>query len=189
MGISATTISNSQDYFCLNKHHVEITKHDESVKFLQLNLDIIFEGINRTILEGYEYVFFSDKLTVYPGKIIEVFFPDIDINHILNDSENFQKPFLDNVCIVSFEIIEFDAGGNIVKRSFIEDVYFLPGKKPKAYPILSNGVVRSIYSNSFISLSKINNYCNVANFAFVNNKKSLKLVENNMVQLKGNEEE
>ncbi len=152
MGIIANTISTLEVNFCLDKNYIEITKHNESVVALSMKLDMQF-GNEDIIVQEYDYVFLGEKLKIYPGNEIEDFFPEMDLSSFVNDKDTIAPYRLFPAGNIQIQVKELDADNFPVRIHTLTDVKFLPGKKPKAFPFLTNGKIRSVYSNSYVSVS------------------------------------
>lgn len=141
--------------FCLDNNPIIATKSDEKVKFLTAQINMKFEDISHT--QNYEFVYFKNKTELPIGNEINDFFNDsISLN---KDIINTLNPIIPvktlSPCFCYIELQEKDEKGVIYDKIKYEDVVFLPGKKPKAYPYLTEATLRSVTDNSIISLSAL----------------------------------
>lgn len=158
MGITANTFSVKEVNFCLDGNFIEVTKENENVHFLTMKMTLFFkqlDGNYKDIVQLYEYVFFENKVTLYPGEDVEDFFSDMSIDAFLNGGSNISPYLFFPNMSVAIEIIEYDSNKTIQKTHSLSYMSFLSGKKPKAFPYLTNGSVRRTYANSLISISAI----------------------------------
>lgn len=163
--VKETISTNFDDVnFCLDNHKIECQKQSDGNVFLRMLLNMEFSGYGRekeNISQVYEYVFFNDRVTIYPGEEIQDFFNELeslDLLNINNTTESIptsKEIFM--ACKASLTLEEYNISGDVTFTNVINNLYFLPGKKPKAFPFLTNGTVRKTYSKSLISVNAIKN--------------------------------
>ncbi len=146
--------------FCLDKAPMIINQSNEAATLIRSNFNMKFTDYNlstTTIEQTYEEVFFNGKATLYPGEEVQDFFPRItDINNLINLGTNkLIASKLFHVAEVSIIIEEYDFLGNKYGSYELNDLKFLPGKKPLGFPFLTNSTIRSTYTESLISLSAV----------------------------------
>ncbi|PIE47706.1 MAG: hypothetical protein CSA40_02125, partial [Flavobacteriales bacterium] len=125
MGIN-TTISGDVN-FCLDENFIEITKNDASVNILKMFLKIT--NINETFrTQTYEYVFFDEKIKIYPGEIIENFLPDLDLSNFVNDTETLEPYRLRFLNSVNIRLEQY-ANDTLIDEESISS-FFISGKRP-----------------------------------------------------------
>ncbi|CAA0172095.1 hypothetical protein TMP248_140008 [Tenacibaculum maritimum] len=146
--------------FCLDDKPILVVKKSDRAIKLRMNLTMNFVGYNsekETINQIYEYVFFDGKVYLYPGEEVQDFFNSIETVESIRVNElgiPVSKELF-YACQTDIEITELDSDGNSFEKYNLEKVNYLPGKKPKAYPYLTNGTVRRTYTDSLVSISAI----------------------------------
>lgn len=151
-----------------------------------------FSGYGKTfsLTQQYDYVFFEDYAQMNIGEEVQDFFEDIPNLEVLNVSEHklLSPKEIFSTTRVNVRAVETNFKGQTFKTHTFNDLHFLPGKKPEAFPFLTRSTLRSTYSDSLVSvcaltqdvknlnlgqiasnltdLSHIKNPLGVANFAF-----------------------
>lgn len=146
--------------FCLDKKKILVRKHKAECQFLKAHFVMIFEGYDKpahTIEQTYEYVFFGNEVTLFPGEEVQDFFPEIPNMEALKINENgFISPQnLFKTCQTEITLSQYDDKGTIHKTEKLPTLYFLPGRKPLAYPYLTNCITRRTYTDSLICLTAL----------------------------------
>lgn len=156
------TIDNSLSdvNFCLDKRQIIIRKQHSQAEFLKAHFKMAFQGYGKeyhTIEQTYEYVFFNNEVTLYPGEEVQDFFTEIsELEQMqINEQDIVSPRNIFKACLTEITISEFDKNGVIYKTEKLNPIYFLPGKTPKAYPYLTNGTVRKTYTQSLICVSAL----------------------------------
>ncbi|MEQ3501152.1 hypothetical protein ABMY20_15460 [Tenacibaculum sp. SSH1-16] len=161
--VKETITTNFNDVnFCLDNHLIDYQKQSNGEFFLRMILSMEFSGYGKPkeiINQVYEYAFFNDRVSIYPGEEIQDFFNEIESLELLNINNTTAtiptSKELFTACKASITLEEYNTSGDVSVSSVINNLYFLPGKKPKAFPYLTNGTVRKTYSNSLISINAI----------------------------------
>lgn len=156
------TIENSLDEvnFCLDKKEIRIRRENSKSEFLKAHFSMTFSSYQKpeyTIEQTYEYVFFDGEIKLFPGEEVQDFFDEMTLLNGLKIKENDLASVMNlfKACKTEITISEYDSAGNVHKTQKLPVIYFLPGRKPKAYPFLTNGNIRRTYSNSLISVSAL----------------------------------
>lgn len=164
-GISHQSIvSNySVDYnFAKDNIWFEVSKSDSAVDRLQMELNMTFQ-INgkdpETFTETYEYLFINDKIRLYPGDEIHDFFHRLQ-RHFTNESIIQQGSIFNTIvpsaifamAKVDIKITEFDSTWEEYNVHNALNTFWIPGKRPLAFPYLTNGRLRSTYNESLVSI-------------------------------------
>jgi hypothetical protein len=144
-------------YFCLDKELTRIRQTSSESEFVSVALTMEFNGYGRTFntVQTYDYVFFDGEASIDIGQEVQDLFKDIvptleiDTQKLLAPKEVFKATK------VSAVITETNFRGTIFKTHTLTDLYYLPGKKPKAYPYLTQSRLRSTYTDSLISVSAL----------------------------------
>ena len=144
-------------YFCLDKELTHVRQTSTESEFITVTLTMEFNVYGRafTTIQTYDYVFFDGKATVDIGQEIQNFFVDIAPTLEVNTKKLITPKELFKATKVSAVITETNFKGKVFRTHSITDLYYLPGKKPKAYPYLTQCRLRSTYSQSLISISAL----------------------------------
>lgn len=146
--------------FCLDRKHIIVRKQHTEAEFLKAHFKMAFQGYGKdyhSIEQIYEYVFFNNEVTLYPGEEVQDFFTEISAleQMQINERDIVSPRNIFKACLTEITISEYDKNGVVYKTEKLNPIYFLPGKTPKAYPYLTNGTVRSTYSQSLICVSAL----------------------------------
>lgn len=144
-------------YFCLDKELTHVRQTSTESEFITVTLTMEFNVYGRafTTIQTYDYVFFDGKATVDIGQEIQNFFVDIAPTLEVNTKKLITPKELFKATKVSAVITETNFKSKVFRTHSITDLYYLPGKKPKAYPYLTQCRLRSTYSQSLISISAL----------------------------------
>ncbi len=144
-------------FFCLDNNPLEVKQSNASSVIAKMYLQMHFEGYGDkpyNLQQTYEQVFFQETATFYPGEEVQDFFMEVNSFTQINTNENegvVPNPLF-NAASVNIVIKEFDSN-DIEKKTYeFNNLYFLPGKKPVAFPYLTNSQIRTTYSDSLIML-------------------------------------
>ncbi|GIZ15319.1 hypothetical protein [Capnocytophaga catalasegens] len=137
-----------------------VRKENPKAEFLRAHFSMVFLGYDKkeqTIEQTYEYVFFNNEVTLYPGEEVQDFFAEIEALEQLqiNETAIVSPSNLFKSCKTDITLTEIDQKGNSYKTEKLNTIWFLPGKKPKAYPYLTNGTIRRTYTNSLVCVSAL----------------------------------
>nr|DAI20155.1 MAG TPA: hypothetical protein [Caudoviricetes sp.] len=144
-------------YFCLDKELTHVRQTSTESEFITVTLTMEFNVYGRafTTIQTYDYVFFEGVATVDIGQEVQDFFRDITPTLEINTQKLLAPKELFKATKVSAVIKEMNFKGEIFKTHTLTDLYYLPGKKPKAYPYLTQSRLRSTYTQSLISVSAL----------------------------------
>lgn len=151
------TFATKKVYFCLDKELTHIRQTDPKSEFVSVALIMEFNGYGRTFstTQTYDYVFFEGMATVDIGQEVQDFFRDITPALEVNTNKLLATKEIFKATKVSAIIKETNFKGVVFKTHTLTDLYYLPGKKPKAYPYLTQSRLRSTYKQSLISVSAL----------------------------------
>ena len=151
------TFATKKVYFCLDKELTHIRQTDPQSEFVSVALTMEFNGYGRsfTTTQSYDYVFFEGVATVDIGQEVQDFFRDITPSLEVNTKKLLSPKEIFKATKVSAVIKETNFKGAVFKTHTLTDLHFLPGKKPKAYPYLTQSRLRSTYKQSLISVSAL----------------------------------
>lgn len=151
------TFATKKVYFCLDKELTHIRQTDPESEFISVALTMEFNGYGRTFstTQTYDYVFFEGMATVDIGQEVQDFFRDITPALEVNTKKLLAPKEIFKATKVSAIIKETNFKGAVFKTHTLTDLHYLPGKKPKAYPYLTQSRLRSTYKQSLISVSAL----------------------------------
>lgn len=151
------TFTTKKVYFCLDKELTHIRQTDPQSEFVSVALTMEFNGYGRsfTTTQSYDYVFFEGEATVDIGQEVQDFFRDITPSLEVNTKKLLSPKEIFKATKVSAVIKETNFKGVVFKTHTLTDLHYLPGKKPKAYPYLTQSRLRSTYKQSLISVSAL----------------------------------
>ncbi len=146
--------------FCLDDEPMVVYQTSAKATFVRAVFDLKYtnyQGHFYEIHQTYEYVYFDGKAILYPGEEVQDFFEDIRSlsDFTINESDIVRAAVLFKAVEGTISITEYDGEGHEYKSYLLKDLHYLPGKKPKAFPYLTNATVRSTYSNSLVALSAL----------------------------------
>lgn len=170
-GISAgiqTNIKGSEN-FCLDDRFLKITRSNIAVDRMRMRLEMEFQLPNQspiTVVQTYENLFLTDDIVLYPGQEIQDFFhplldsySDVTAPSPFGESELIHQPrLLFKMCKTSIILTEYDSNWLEYQTYNIGISYWLPGKKPKAWPWLTDFATRRSYSRSLISVCAVQEF-------------------------------
>jgi hypothetical protein len=146
-------------YFCLDKDIISLRKKHNGSEFVQAKITMYFEGYGRKYqnTQVYDYVFFKDEVHLDIGAEVQDFFQNIPSLEVLNVSEQklLQPKEIFKATRVALTLEEKNFKGEVLATHSFSDLFFLAGKKPKAFPFLTNATLRSTYTDAFISVSAL----------------------------------
>ena len=144
-------------YFCLDKELTHVRQTAAESEFITVALTMEFNGYGRsfTTTQSYDYVFFEGVATMDIGQEVQDFFRDITPSLEINTKKLLSPKEIFKATKVSAVIKETNFKGAVFKTHTLTDLYYLPGKKPKAYPYLTHSRLRSTYKQSLISVSAL----------------------------------
>ena len=151
------TFATKKVYFCLDKEITRIRQTDPESEFVSVALTMEFNGYGRAFssTQTYDYVFFEGEATVDIGQEVQDFFRDITPSLEVNTKKLLSPKEIFKATKVSAVIKETNFKGAVFKTHTLTDLHYLPGKKPKAYPYLTQSRLRSTYKQSLISVSAL----------------------------------
>lgn len=145
-------------YFCLDGDELIVRQSTPKAKFVRITLGIEDKNefsLSYMHIHDYEYVFFDKKLSLFIGEDVQDFLREmVDVVNVAN-TESVNLKYTSKAANVVIIINEYDEIGNTYKSHKLLNLKFLPGRRPKAYPFLTNAVLRSTLSSSLISVSAL----------------------------------
>lgn len=143
-------------YFCKDKDLLEVrAKGDGDYMEMQLKIHFSGYGQEKEVTQRYEYVFFQGKVKIDIGEEVQDFFEGIPNLHslTLNETRDITVYPLYKAAVVDVVLVERALRGEEKARYELKGLRYLPGKKPKGYPYLTESFLRSTYPDSMVSLS------------------------------------
>lgn len=151
--------STKEVYFCLDKDSIKIRKSHADSEFARAEIQMQFSGFGKefTSVQQYDYVFFEDYVTIDAGDEVQDFFEDIPSLEVLNVNEHkiLSPKEIFKATRVNITVTETNFKGETFKTYSFKELYYLPGKKPEAFPFLTRSTLRSTYTHSLISVSAL----------------------------------
>lgn len=156
--VSTFTHNFDEDYnFCLDSKVLTVLKNDKSAFFAKITLKMTFkDDYNDVIVDvPYQIPFFRDLVTFNVGaKIHSAFLKNrksiLEEGTVAYSLDNKVHLHPAKVVVV---LEELDANWEVLNNQEITSRLFYPGKKPKAFPFLTNHMVRSYYKGQKLILS------------------------------------
>ena len=137
-------------YFALDKNKIKMTKNNPFSSYVKMKLDMFFNGYQQEYQEAqeYEYLYFKNEVEIFPGEEIQDFFARCRELYPLND-----VGYQYNFALVNITITEHNADDEQLSEYLIKNVFFVPGRKPKCFPLFTNHPMRRTYPESIIRIS------------------------------------
>ena len=145
-------------YFCKDKDLLEVrAKGDGDYMDMQLKIQFSGYGQQKEVLQRYEYAFFQQKVKIDIGEEVQDFFEGIpNLRSLsLNETRDITVYPLYKAAVVDVVLVERSLNGEEKARYELKGLRYLPGKKPKCYPYLTQATLRSTYPESMVSLSAL----------------------------------
>lgn len=145
-------------YFCKDKDLLEVrAKGDGDYMDMQLKIQFSGYGQQKEVLQRYEYAFFNEKVKIDIGEEVQDFFEGIpNLRSLtLNETRDITVYPLYKAAVVDVVLVERSLSGEEKARYELKGLRYLPGKKPKCYPYLTQATLRSTYPESMVSLSAL----------------------------------
>lgn len=145
-------------YFCKDKDLLEVrAKGDGDYMDMQLKIQFSGYGQQKEVLQRYEYAFFEQKVKIDIGEEVQDFFEGIpNLRSLtLNETRDITVYPLYKAAVVDVVLVERSLSGEEKARYELKGLRYLPGKKPKCYPYLTQATLRSTYPESMVSLSAL----------------------------------
>ena len=146
-------------HFCLDKELLRLSRQQPQGKYVRINLKFYsyFYGKNKRVEADYDFAFFQGEVAIDIGSIVQDFFdgiPSLDVL-FLNTSRTVVPHNLYSAAKVDLFITERGQHGLIQKSYELKGLRYLPGKKPRCYPYLTEATLRSTYPESLVSVSAL----------------------------------
>lgn len=137
-------------YFALDPNQVKITKTNPKASYVTMILEMYYRGYGKEYRERQEYAqhYFGEEIIFYPGEEIQDFF-------IHAQEIKFQELMQYQFSMASVNIIikEFDAEDHELSEARLNNLFFVPGKKPKCFPFFTDFAKRRTFPESKIRIN------------------------------------
>lgn len=147
-------VSEYESYnFCLDKQKLSIEKLNTQAKYVRITLEgkIVVGDNEKDFSFSYDIPYFQDRVNIDIGQKIHNFYLKYAKN-LLNGAINH---FILSPTLVKVFVENLDKSFSSLTRTEIGEYSFYPGKKPKAYPILTHHLLRRRVGDSKILLSYV----------------------------------
>lgn len=154
----------SEDYnFCLDRAVKIIVKQSNPASDrVKMSLCMCFEDYDKqayTVEQDYDFMFFQGKIELYPGEEIQDFFDELpSFDWTLSDFTQGKVLKPQNgikMARVTIQLLEKDAQEKTYASYKMEDTRWIPGKKPAAFPYLTQSPLRRTYTDSLIVINSL----------------------------------
>ena len=137
-------------YFALDKNKIKMSQNNPFSSYVKMKLEMFFKGYQQEYQEvqEYEYLYFKNEVEIFPGEEIQDFFARCRELYPLNDV-GYQYSF----ALVNITITEHNADDEQLSEYQIKNVFFVPGRRPRCFPLFTNHPMRRTYPESVIRIS------------------------------------
>ncbi|HRZ98007.1 MAG TPA: hypothetical protein P5084_10650, partial [Paludibacter sp.] len=144
-------IDESKD-FCLDLPPVKVNRKSADAKFVRITMTSVYKvlGVTSTFEKVYQTPYFLDVASFELGEKLHRHFPRAK-QHFFNETE---FVFMENI-VASIKVDELNANLEVLFTESASDIKLFPGKKPAAYPLLSNFIHRKKNENAVIFTSEV----------------------------------
>lgn len=142
-------IDESKD-FCLDLPPVLVNRKSEGAKFVRITMTAVYKvlGVTSTFEKVYQMPYFLDVASFELGEKLHRHFPRAKRHFFDETSLN----FMENI-VASIKVDEVNANLEVLFTESASDIKLFPGKKPAAYPLLSNFIHRKKNEDAIIFTS------------------------------------
>ncbi len=136
--------------FCLDLPPVKVFRKSEEAKFVRITLTATYKvlGFASTFEKVYQIPYFLDVANFQLGEKLHRHFPRAK-QHFFGETSLI---FMENI-IASIKVEELNAALEVLFTESVSDIKLFPGKKPAAYPLLSNFLHRKKNEDALIFTS------------------------------------
>lgn len=142
-------IDESKD-FCLDLPPVKVNRKSEGAKFVRIIMTAVYKvlGVTSTFEKVYQTPYFLDVASFELGEKLHRHFPRAKRHFFDETSLN----FMENI-VASIKVDELNANLEVLFTESASGIKLFPGKKPLAYPLLSNFIHRKKNEGAIIFTS------------------------------------
>lgn len=138
--------------FCLDLPDVKVNRKTEDAKFVRITMMAVYNvlGIVSTFEKVYQMPYFQGVASFSMGEKLHRHFPRAK-RHFFDETE---LVFMQNI-VASIKVEELNAALEVLFTETASDIKLFPGKKPLAYPLLSNAIHRKKNEKAIIFTSVV----------------------------------
>ena len=154
--------------FCLDNKRINFIKKDTAARFVKSTVTAYFENEDgqSTIVVPITVPYYDDRASFDIGYKIHQYFLRLK-KSVLSEPKKptFDNKFWFSPAEVTIVVEELDVDYNVLNSDNVGMIRFYPGKKPKAFPILSNALVKQRIEGSKYIFSYIQGLVDPATIA------------------------
>ena len=150
LDLKAFIIIDETKDFCLDLPPVLVNRKSEGAKFVRITMTAVYKvlGVTSTFEKPYQIPYFQDVASFKLGEKLHRHFPRAKRQFFDETALN----FLENI-VASIKVEELNAALEVLFTESASDIKLFPGKKPAAFPLLSNALHRKKNENAVIFTS------------------------------------
>lgn len=152
LDLKAFIIIDETKNFCLDLPPVKVNRKSDGAKFVRITMTAVYKvlGVVSTFEKVYQMPYFQDVASFELGEKLHRHFPRAK-RHFFDETE---FVFMENI-VASIKVDELYANLEVLFTESASDIKLFPGKKPAAYPLLSNFIYRKKNENAVIFTSEV----------------------------------
>lgn len=152
LDLKAFIIIDETKDFCLDLPPVKVNRKSADAKFVRITMTAVYKvlGVTSTFEKVYQMPYFQDVASFELGEKLHRHFPRAK-RHFFDETEFI---FMENI-VASIKVDELNANLEVLFTESASDIKLFPGKKPAAYPLLSNALHRKKNENAVIFTSEV----------------------------------
>lgn len=150
LDLKAFIIIDETKNFCLDLPPVKVNRKSAAAKFVRITMTAVYKvlGVTSTFEKVYQMPYFQDVASFELGEKLHRHFPRAKRHFFDETSLN----FMENI-VASIKVDELNANLEVLFTESASDIKLFPGKKPAAYPLLSNFIHRKKNEDAIIFTS------------------------------------
>ena len=150
LDLKAFIIIDETKDFCLDLPPVKVNRKSDGAKFVRITMTAVYKvlGVTSTFEKVYQMPYFQDVASFELGEKLHRHFPRAKRHFFDETSLN----FMENI-VASIKVDELNANLEVLFTESASDIKLFPGKKPAAYPLLSNFIHRKKNDDAIIFTS------------------------------------
>lgn len=152
LDLKAFIIIDETKDFCLDLPPVKVNRKSADAKFVRITMTAVYKvlGVTSTFEKVYQMPYFLDVASFELGEKLHRHFPRAK-RHFFDETE---FVFMENI-VASIKVDELNANLEVLFTESASGIKLFPGKKPLAYPLLSNFLHRKKNENAVIFTSEV----------------------------------
>lgn len=150
LDLKAFIIIDETKDFCLDLPPVLVNRKSEGAKFVRITMTAVYKvlGVTSTFEKVYQMPYFLDVASFELGEKLHRHFPRAK-RHFFDETA---LDFMENI-VASIKVEELNANLEVLFTESASGIKLFPGKKPAAYPLLSNFLHRKKNEDAIIFTS------------------------------------